>query len=110
MPTWGGHFRRRIVYSFGTDKNVNIIQASGAKSPRIGLTRGREEDALISRKDVIQQLEKKRTMLNQNLMKTRSLSQANRIERELWALRAAIAYHQSQKTESESGALPKYAP
>jgi hypothetical protein len=69
---------------------------------------GREQDAVISRERMIQQLERKRTALNHKLMKTRNLRDANRIERELWALRAAISYHKSQPAlpEPRSTASP----
>jgi membrane-bound lytic murein transglycosylase MltF len=57
---------------------------------------------MISREKLLKQLEEKRATLNQKLMKTRSLREANRIERELWALRAAIAYHTSHQAKPES--------
>jgi hypothetical protein len=44
----------------------------------------------------IQELENRRLILNQKLMDADSKAEVNEIERELWALRAAIRYHKSQ--------------
>lgn len=55
---------------------------------------------MISRDKLIQQLEGKRVALNRELMKAKSQTEANRIERELWALRTAIAYHRAAKPQS----------
>lgn len=46
-----------------------------------------------SSQDVIRELEFKRRALNERLMNTKDVAEANSIERELWALRAAIRYH-----------------
>ena len=65
---------------------------------------------MITREMMIQQLEKKRTALNQELMKTKSIREANRVERELWALRAAISYHKSRQAKPESRAASAHVP
>ena len=57
---------------------------------------------MIPRDELVQQLEDKRVALNRELMLAKSQAEANRIERELWALRTAIAYHKSAKNEPES--------
>jgi hypothetical protein len=44
----------------------------------------------------IQELEKRRVALNNQLMDAQSVTEANEIERELWALRTAISYHNSE--------------
>ena len=46
--------------------------------------------------DIIRELEFKRRALNERLMDAKDVAEANRIERELWALRAAIRYHKGK--------------
>jgi hypothetical protein len=46
--------------------------------------------------DMIRELELKRKALNQRLMNSKDVAEANGIERELWALRAAIRYHKGE--------------
>jgi hypothetical protein len=46
--------------------------------------------------DIIRELELKRKALNERLMNAKDIAEANAIERELWALRAAIRYHKSK--------------
>lgn len=60
---------------------------------------------MISRDKLIQRLEARRVALNRHLMKAKTQTETNRIERELWALRTAIAYHKAGKSKSES--LPR---
>lgn len=43
--------------------------------------------------DIIRELEIKRKAMNERLMNAKDVAEANGIERELWALRAAIRYH-----------------
>jgi hypothetical protein len=56
---------------------------------------------MISGYKMIQQLEEKRLALNRQLMDASTQAEVNRIERELWALRAAIAYQKAAKSESK---------
>lgn len=44
---------------------------------------------------VIKDLESRRRALNERLMNSKSTQEANGIERELWAVRAAIRYYKS---------------
>ena len=60
---------------------------------------------MISREQRIQELEQKRAALNQQLMNAQTQAEANCIERELWAVRAALSYHSSQA--SIKSRLPK---
>ncbi len=53
---------------------------------------------MVSREQDIQELERKRAALNQQLMNAQTLAEANRIERELQALRIAISYHRARLT------------
>ena len=46
--------------------------------------------------DIIRELEFKRKALNERLMNSKNVAEANGIERELWALRAAIRYHKGK--------------
>ena len=46
--------------------------------------------------EIVQELEIKRRALNERLMHAKDLTEANSIERELWALRARIRYHKSR--------------
>ena len=46
--------------------------------------------------DIIRELESKRRALNERLMNSKDVAEANSIERELWALRAAIRHHKSR--------------
>ncbi len=46
--------------------------------------------------DIIRELEIKRKALNERLMNAEDVAEANGIERELWAVRAAIRYHKSK--------------
>lgn len=46
-----------------------------------------------SSQDIIRELEIKRKAMNDRLMNAKNVAEANGIERELWALRAAIRYH-----------------
>lgn len=46
--------------------------------------------------DIIRELEFKRKALNDRLMNAKDVAEANSIERELWALRAAIRYHKGK--------------
>ncbi len=46
--------------------------------------------------EFIQELEIKRRALNERLMNAKDVTEANSIERELWALRARIRYHKSR--------------
>ncbi len=46
-----------------------------------------------SSEDTIRELEIKRRALNEHLMNAKDLTEANSIERELWALRTAIRHH-----------------
>jgi len=48
-----------------------------------------------SGKQVIQELESRRKSLNERFMNSKTVAEANNIERELWALRTAIRYHKS---------------
>jgi hypothetical protein len=48
-----------------------------------------------SSQDIIRELEFKRRALNERLMNAKDVAEANSIERELWALRAAIRYHKN---------------
>ena len=48
----------------------------------------------------LQELERRRIALNQQLMNVQTLAEANDIERELWALRAEISYYKSKLRES----------
>ena len=57
---------------------------------------------MISRDELVQQLEDKRVALNRELMLAKSQAEANRIERELWALRTADAHHKAAKNKPES--------
>ena len=64
-----------------------------------------------SSEDTIRELEFKRRALNERLMNAKDVAEANRIERELWALRAAIRYHKGiiakgARTRSRSGQAP----
>jgi hypothetical protein len=43
-----------------------------------------------------EELERRRIALNQQLMNIQTLAEANEIERELWALRAALSYYRSK--------------
>jgi hypothetical protein len=43
--------------------------------------------------EALRELEIRRRALNERLMNSRDLSEANSIERELWAVRAAIRHH-----------------
>ena len=56
-----------------------------------------------SSEETIQELELKRRALNERLMNTRDLAEANSIERELWALRAAIRYHTGMLSGEQPG-------
>ncbi len=49
-----------------------------------------------SSEETIRELELKRQALNERLMNAKDLAEANSIERELWALRAAIRYHKNR--------------
>ena len=44
----------------------------------------------------VEELERRRIVLNQQLMSVQTLAEANEIERELWALRAAISHYRSK--------------
>jgi hypothetical protein len=46
----------------------------------------------MSSEEAISELENKRKLLNDRLMNAQTLQEANQIERELWAIRAAIRY------------------
>ncbi|HEV2697188.1 MAG TPA: hypothetical protein VGU90_04280 [Terriglobales bacterium] len=46
----------------------------------------------MSSEQVISELENRRKLLNDKLMNAKTVREANEIERELWALRAAIRY------------------
>lgn len=46
--------------------------------------------------EIIRELEFKRRAMNERLMNTKDVAEANGIERELWALRAAIRYHKGK--------------
>ncbi len=48
---------------------------------------------MSSSEQIIRELESKRKALNERLMNAKDLTEANSIERELWALRAAIRHH-----------------
>ncbi len=50
--------------------------------------------------DIIRELEFKRRALNERLMNAKDVAEANGIERELWALRAAIRYHKGVITKA----------
>jgi hypothetical protein len=52
----------------------------------------------------IEELESKRITLNQRLMDAQTVQEANDIEPELWAVRAAISHYQSRlRGRSSSG-------
>ena len=57
-----------------------------------------------SSQDIIRELEFKRRALNERLMNAKDVPEANCIERELWALRAAIRYHKNMPAK---GSRPK---
>jgi hypothetical protein len=44
---------------------------------------------------IIEDLEHKRKVMNERLMNSRTVAEANKIERELWAVRAAIRHYRS---------------
>jgi hypothetical protein len=46
----------------------------------------------MSSQKAISELENKRKLLNERFMNAQTLQEANEIERELWAIRAAIRY------------------
>ena len=54
----------------------------------------------------LRELETKRKNLNERLMNSRTLADANNIERELWAIRAAIRLYKNALA-SERGSLSK---
>lgn len=56
-----------------------------------------------SSEQVIRELELKRKALNERLMNAKDLAEANSIERELWALRAAIRHHKRTILNRTSG-------
>ncbi len=58
-----------------------------------------------SSQEIIQELENKRRALNERLMNSKDLAEANSIERELWALRAAIRHH-NRMLQMKSGNPP----
>jgi hypothetical protein len=47
---------------------------------------------IMTSEKAISELENKRKLLNERLMDAQTLQEANEIERELWAIRAAIRY------------------
>ena len=55
----------------------------------------RGDGPMISIEHRISQLEQQRRNLNEKLMSTRDPAEANAVERELWAIRTAIAYYKS---------------
>jgi len=44
---------------------------------------------------ILGELESKRKAMNERLMNSRTIMEANKIERELWAVRAAIRHYRS---------------
>lgn len=59
--------------------------------------------------EAISELESRRKTLNEELMNSKTTREANRIERELWALRAAIRYRKrlgERAKPDPSSALP----
>jgi hypothetical protein len=53
--------------------------------------------------EIMRKLEDKRASLNDRLMNARDRKEANSIERELWAVRAAIRHHKAMLQERKSG-------
>jgi hypothetical protein len=53
---------------------------------------------------IIRELEDKRKILNERLMNSATVAEANKIERELWALRASIQYHKRANKNLTSAA------
>lgn len=51
---------------------------------------------MSSSEDIIRELEFKRRALNERLMNAKDVAEANGVERELWAVRAAIRYHKGK--------------
>jgi hypothetical protein len=61
-------------------------------SPRYGIVPDEGVKFVMSSEKVISQLENQRRILNERLMNAPTLREANQIERELWAIRAAIRF------------------
>lgn len=59
-----------------------------------------------SGKQTLRELESRRKALNEQLMNSGTLDEANKIERELWAVRAAIRIRRSNSVKGEAN-LPK---
>lgn len=57
---------------------------------------------MTSGEQIIRDLEDRRKALNERLMNSKTIDEANNIERELWALRAAIR-HCKRATLGEKG-------
>jgi hypothetical protein len=51
-----------------------------------------------SSRQTLSELKRKRTLLNDLLMKSKTLAEANNIERELWAVRTAIGLFKSDSS------------
>jgi hypothetical protein len=60
-----------------------------------------------SSEQIIRELEFKRKALNERLMNAKDLTEANTIERELWALRAAIRHHNAAVRRASSQTRPQ---
>ena len=62
---------------------------------------------MISIEHRISDLEQQRRNLNEKLMSARAADEANAVERELWAIRTAIAYYKSALRRSRETQTPQ---
>ena len=62
---------------------------------------------MTSVEKAIRELEERRKVLNERLMTSQTLADANSIERELWALRAAIRFYMRHVNENNPGQSAK---
>src|SRR5579864_2397277 len=84
-----------ILLNFACSFSLGCESPMASFFPSFGIAKSRRlvKNPMNSSKQTLRELESRRRALNERLMNSKTLADANNIERELWAVRAAIRHH-----------------